>query len=149
MILLDTNVVSEMMRPEPAASVVAWVRRRSIDDLATTTINIAEIRYGLARLEPGHRRTDLEARFNDFILRGFANRVFDFDGQAAEVYGELVVGRERAGRRLEGFDGLIAAIARSRSMSVATRNTTDFAGCGIEVLSPWGEEPPIGRQRGR
>lgn len=137
MILLDTNIISEIMRPTPAPVVLEWLHSRPIVELATTTVNIAEIRYGLARLGDGRRRADLDARFNDFISRGFGNRVFDFDGPAAEAYGDMVVGRERAGRRLEGFDGLIAAIARCRGLSVATRNKADFTGCGITVLSPW------------
>jgi predicted nucleic acid-binding protein len=140
MILLDTNVISEVMRPAPASIVVDWLQARPIDDLATTAINIAEIRYGLARLGLGHRRADLEARFKNFVSRGFGDRVFDFDEPAAEAYGDLVVERERSGRRLERFDGLIAAIARCRGLCVATRNKTDFAGCGVEVLSPWDQE---------
>lgn len=137
MILLDTNVISEVMRPAPASIVLDWLHARSVDEFATTAINIAEVRYGLARLGRGHRRADLDARFRDFLSRGFADRVFDFDEPAAEAYGDLVVERERAGRRLEGFDGLIAAIARCRGLSVATRNKADFDGCGLEVLSPW------------
>ncbi len=142
MILLDTNVISEVMRPYPAAAVLDWLRARAVGELATTTVNIAEIRYGLARLGFGRRRVDLEARFGNLIARGFANRIFDFDGPAADAYGDLVVSRERFGRRLEGFDGLIAAIARSRGLPIATRNTHDFGGCGIEVVSPW--DPQIG-----
>jgi len=71
-------------------------------------------------------------------LRGFANRVLDFDANAADVYGDIVVARERAGRPLEGFDGLIAAIARSHGLPIATRDIDDFEGCGIEVINPWG-----------
>lgn len=137
MILLDTAVLAELMRPAPAPAVLGWLSTRSPSDLATTAIAIAQIRCGLARLGLGRRRADLEARFNNFISRGFANRVFEFDPPAAEIYGDIVVTRERVGRPLAGFDGLTAAIARSRALSIATRDTRDFEDCGIEVFSPW------------
>lgn len=141
MIILDTNVISEIMRPDPARPVLDWLDGQSISDLATTCINLAEIRYGLARLRFGQRRSELESRFNIFVSRGLADRVFAFDGPAAEVYGDLVAAREQIGRRLEGFDGLIAAIARSRALPIATRNVGDFAACRIEVVSPWASAP--------
>jgi toxin FitB len=137
MIVLDTNVISELMRPKPAPIIEEWFAARSLLELATTTINLAEIRHGLARLPFGRRRRDLESRFNSLVVRGFENRVFDFDLPAAEIYGDLAAGRERAGRRSPGFDGLIAAIARSRGLPVATRNANDFVECGIEVINPW------------
>jgi predicted nucleic acid-binding protein len=83
----------------------------------------------------------LETRFDSFIGRGLANRVFDFDAAAANAYGDLVAAREQVGRPLEGFDGLIAAIALSRALPIATRHTGDFEGCGIEVLDPWSSAP--------
>jgi predicted nucleic acid-binding protein len=92
----------------------------------------------LARLPFGRRRRDLEIKFNAFVSRGFANRVLDFDAQAADVYGDLVVAREHAGMRPEGFDGLIAAIAKSHGLPIATRNTDDFQGFGVDVIDPWG-----------
>jgi toxin FitB len=141
MIILDTNVISELMRAKPEPVIVNWFRVRSLLEMATTTINLAEIRLGLARLPFGRRRRDLEVTFNSLVARGFANRVFDFDASAADAYGDLAVERERAGRRLEGFDGLIAAIAKSRGMPIATRNTNDFAGCGIDVINPWSAAP--------
>ena len=141
MIILDTNVSSEAMRAIPDPAVLGWLGAQPLTELATTTINIAEVRYGLARLPFGRRRRDLEIKFNAFASRGFANRVLDFDAQAADVYGDLVVAREHAGTRLEGFDGLIAAIAKSRGLPIATRNTGDFAGCGIAVINPWSAAP--------
>lgn len=137
MIILDTNVISELMRAKPEPVVVDWFRSRSLLEMATTTINLAEIKRGLALLPFGSRRRDLEVTFNSLAARGFANRVFDFDASAADAYGDLSVERERAGRRMEGFDGLIAAIAKSRGLPIATRNTDDFAGCGIDVINPW------------
>ncbi len=141
MIILDTNIISEVMRATPDPAVLGWLATQPLAELATTTINLAEVRYGLARLPFGRRRRDLELKFNGFALRGFANRVLDFDAQAADVYGDLVVAREQEGRRVEGFDGLIAAIAKSRGLPIATRNTGDFEGFGIAVINPWNTAP--------
>lgn len=144
MILLDTNVVSELMRPEPAAAVLAWLRAQSLRDLATTAVTAAEIRYGLARLPEGRRRWELEERFRLFLLRGFDRRILPFDAAASELYGEIVAGREREGVPIQVLDAQIAAIARCRGAVVATRDTAGFAGCGVEVLNPWdlGEPTP-------
>jgi predicted nucleic acid-binding protein len=135
-IILDTNVISELMRPSPEPLVLQWLRMQPLAEIATTSINLAEIRYELARLPDGRRR-DLETRFETFAARGFGARVFDFDRTAAEIYADLAVQRESSGRRLEGFDGLIAAIAGARGAAIATRNTNDFVGCGVTVVSPW------------
>jgi predicted nucleic acid-binding protein len=142
MIILDTNVISELMRTAPEPIVLDWHRALPMTLLATTTINVAEIRYGLARLPFGRRRATLESRFGAFLSRGFEGRIFDFDEPAATAYGEMAAARERSGRRLDGFDGLIAAIARSRGLALATRNIDDFAGCEIDVLSPWLDNRP-------
>ncbi len=141
MIVIDTNVLSELMRARPEPVVLEWFRARPLAEIATTAINIAEIRHGLARLPLGRRRRDLEGTFNSLAARGFTDRVFDFDRAAAEVFPDLVVARERTGRRLAGFDGLIAAIARSQGLAIATRNTDDFVDCGIEVINPWAVAP--------
>lgn len=110
-------------------------------ELATTTINVAEVRYGLARLPFGRRRRDLEERFAVLLSRLFGNRVYGFDALAAESYGELVAARVEIGRPMQRFDGLIAAIAASRSLGVATRNIRDFEGCGVPLVNPW--EPAV------
>jgi predicted nucleic acid-binding protein len=137
MIILDTNVISEAMSPSPSPAVLAWLDAVPIFELATTTINVAEIRYGLARLPFGRRRSDLEARFNNYRARVFESRVFGFDTLAADTYGELVAARERSGRPLDGPDGFIAAIAASRGLGVATRDIGDFDSCGLQVMNPW------------
>ena len=137
MIILDTNVISELMHGEPNRLVANWLDAQPIFELATTTINLAEVKYGLARMSRGRRRDDLVRRFNGFAANGFANRIFDFDAAAADVYGDLAAARRRTGRPLEGFDGLIAAIAKSRGLPIATRNVSDFAGCDITLVSPW------------
>jgi toxin FitB len=137
MIIIDTNVISELMRTAPEPAVLDWFRAHSLTELATTAINLAEIRRGLAGLPFGRRRHELEMTFHSLASRGFGDRVFDFDATAAEVFGDIVVAREWAGRRLEGFDGFIAAIAKSRGLPLATRNLADFADCGITLISPW------------
>jgi predicted nucleic acid-binding protein len=137
MIILDTNVLSELTRAIPEPLVLGWVREQSMLNLGTTTINIAEIKLGLAHLPAGRRRGELERKFAGLMARGLAGRVFDFDLPAADVLGDILVGRERMGRRLEGYDGLIAAIALSRGFAVATRNTADFEGCGLTIVNPW------------
>lgn len=137
MIILDTNIISEVMRATPEPAVVRWLDKQPVRQLATTTINLAEIKRGLARLPVGQRRRGFETRFDGFATHSFAGRILEFDEAAANAYGDLVVARERAGRPMEGFDGLIAAIAKSRRMPLATRNVRDFDGCGIDVICPW------------
>ncbi|HEV2187099.1 MAG TPA: type II toxin-antitoxin system VapC family toxin [Stellaceae bacterium] len=139
MIILDTNVISEVMAIQPSLAVAAWMDETPTFDLATTTINIAEIRYGLARLSHGRRRARLNAQFESLIARAFGTRIFTFDGVAADAYGELVAGRERNGRPLRGPDAFIAAIAASRGLAIATRDTRGFEDCGLELVNPWAD----------
>lgn len=140
MIVLDTDVVSELMRRERHPSVRAWLRAQPVEALATTTITLAEIGYGLARLPDGRRRFELEASFQILVTRGLGRRVFEFDARAAQVYGEMVAARDAAGRPFRGFDGLIAAIARSREATMATRNIAHFEGSGVALVNPWDED---------
>jgi hypothetical protein len=137
MILLDTNVLSELMRTAPDPQALNWLRNQPMSQLGTTTINVAEIKYGLARLPNGRRRHELEKKFFNFVSRGLASRIFDFDSAAADLFGDIMVARERAGRRLEGYDGLILAIAKSHGAGIATRNVTDFDRCGVNITNPW------------
>ena len=140
MIILDTDVMSELMRRERHPNVRAWLRAQSVEALATTTITLAEIGYGLARLPDGRRRFELEASFQTLVTRGLGRRVFDFDARAAQVYGEMIAARDAAGRPFRGFDGLIAAVARSRDATVATRNIAHFEGSDVPLVDPWDEE---------
>ena len=137
MIILDTNVISEVMLPAPSAVVLAWLRAIPTVELATTTICIAEIGFGLARLPFGRRRHEREMLFNRYRAEIFEDRVLAFDDLAADAYGELVAARDRSGRPLTGPDGFIAAIAASRRLEMATRDVRDFADCGIPVVNPW------------
>jgi predicted nucleic acid-binding protein len=136
MIVLDTNVVSELMRPEPAPAVLAGMQRSSGGGLYTTAVTIAEIRYGIARLPEGHRRQSLR-QATDEIFAAFPRQVLPFDLASASAYADIVASREKMGNPISGFDAQIAAICRSQAASLATRNTKDFVDTGISLLDPW------------
>ena len=112
MIILDTNVVSELMRPDPASQVAAWVRSRDRRELSMTSITLAEIRYGIARLPDGRRKQALLDTADD-IFRAFSDQVLPVDAVAAEHYATIASTRERAGKPIRGFDALIAAVSRA------------------------------------
>lgn len=136
MIILDTNVVSELMRAEPAPRVASWVRERDGRELRTTVITLAEIRDGIARLPDGRRKQVLLAAADE-VFSVFEDQVMPVDAAAAEHYAAIASSRERAGKPIAGFDALIAAVCRSRGAALATRNVSDFDGTGIEVMDPW------------
>ncbi|MEU7932792.1 type II toxin-antitoxin system VapC family toxin [Micromonospora echinofusca] len=136
MIVLDTNVVSELMRGEPAAVVIDWLHRNSNDGLYTTTITVAEIRYGIARLPAGRRRESLQQAANE-IFAAFPRQVLPFDLAAANAYADIVAGRDSTGSAIDGFDAQIAAICRCQGATLATRNVKDFADTGIAIVDPW------------
>jgi toxin FitB len=134
-IVLDTNVLSELMRSEPAAAVFAWVSAQPRATLYTTSVSKAEILYGIAVLPEGRRSLALaaEAMFAD----DFEGRVLPFDEAAAVHYAEIVAARRREGRPIEAFDAQIAATALVAGAGLATRDTGDFAGCGLTLINPW------------
>ena len=140
MIILDTNVVSELMRPEPAPLVASWVRGRDRRELRTTAITIAEVRYGIARLPDGRRKQVLHAAAAD-VFAAFEDQVLPVDTAAAEHYAAIASSRERAGKPIASFDALIAAVCRRQSAALATRNVSDFDGTGIEIINPWLRSP--------
>ena len=140
MIVLDTNVVSELMRAEPAPGVASWVRARDRRELRTTAITLAEVRYGIARLPDGRRKQVLVAAAAE-IFAAFADQVLPVDGAATEHYAVIASSRERAGNPIAGFDALIAAVCRSNGAALATRNVSDFDGTGIEIINPWLQSP--------
>ncbi len=137
MIVLDTNVLSETLRPNPAAKVLDWMRAEPVAALFTTTITEAELLYGIALLPDGARRRSLESVVNSILTEDLAGRILPFDSAAAREFADIAAGRRRSGRPISEADGRIAAIARSRGAAVATRNTADFAGCALEVIDPW------------
>ncbi len=137
MIVLDTNVVSELMREAPADAVQQWFDQQQLQDLAVTSIAIGEIQRGLYRLPEGKRRRRLIASFEAFVREGFSGRVLSYDEHAANVFGMLAAEREGAGYNTDPVDLMIAATARSHHAAIATRNMRDFAGCGIAIINPW------------
>ena len=139
MIILDTNVVSELMRPEPAPQVASWVRDRDRRELRTIAITLAEVRYGIARLPDGRKQV-LRATADD-VFSTFEDQVLPVDAAAAEHYAAIASRRERAGKPIAGFDALIAAVCRCQGAALATRNVSDFDGTGIEVIDPWLQSP--------
>lgn len=136
MIVLDTNIISELMRSAPAAPVVAWVDRQPAEEVCTTSVTLAEVRYGIARLPAGRRRDLLDAVADD-VFGGFEEQVLPFDAGAAAHYARIVVERERAGTPISGFDAQIAAVCRTHRAGLATRNTDDFDGLGLDLVNPW------------
>ena len=137
MILLDTNVVSEVMRSRPAAAVLDWLNDADTARLYLSTITIAEIVYGILSLPNGRRREGLLGRFEGFVENGFASRVIEFDVPAAYRYGELMARRRALGRPMSLPDGQIAAIASTRRFAIATRDVGGFDGIGLELINPW------------
>ena len=141
MILLDTNVVSEVMKARPAEAVLAWLNSQESEKLYVSAITIGEITYGLRILPDGKRRSGLRERFEQFIGQGFDQRVLAYDESAARLYGELMGDRKELGRPTSVPDGQIAAIARRDRLAVATRNVLDFENCGIDVTNPFEFRP--------
>ena len=137
MVVLDTNVVSELMRDDPHADVLLWLDDRPTRELFVTAITEAEIRTGIALLPQGRRRRGIAEAADRAFGALFAGRVLPFDGPAARAYAEMAAARRAAGRPVSQADGQIAAIARSRGMAVVTRNIGDFDDMGIEVIDPW------------
>jgi len=138
-IVLDTNVISELMRPEPHPGVLAWVAAQPRALLYTTHINQAEILYGIAALPEGRRRASLASAAEAMFAEEFAGRMLPFGAAAAARYPGIVLARRRAGIPIEGFDALIAATALAAGASVATRDTGGFSGCGLALIDPWTE----------
>jgi toxin FitB len=136
MIVVDTNVLSEEMKPQPAPRVHAWFLGQPANNLYTTAICEAEILLGVALLPDGQRKHDLESAAQR-IFALFTGRVLPFESDAAEAFARVVAERRQLGRPIGDFDAQIAAIARSRGFAVATRNVTDFQGTGVVVVDPW------------
>ena len=137
MIVLDTNVVSELMRDSPQQAVLAWFRAQPASSLFVTTVTEAEVLTGIAILPEGRRRRGLsEAAARVFAVL-FTGRVLVFDSDAANIYAEIFAQRYAAGRPISQADCQIAAIARSHGAAVATRNVTDFESVEVELVNPW------------
>ena len=140
MFLIDTNVISELMRATPAPSVLNWFSTQDPSTLYLSAVTEAELRTGIAILPAGQRRDGLKAALDATIAEDFEGRVLPFDTDAAKTYAEIAAGRRSAGRPIADAGCQIAAIARAAGMPIITRNTRDFEGCGVDVINPWGSE---------
>ena len=136
MTILDTNVVSELIRHEPDPVVMRNVRSVPSDDLYITAITEAEIRLGLAILPSGRKKGALHARVG-LIIERFAGRILPFDSHAARAYAQIAYNRRFAGRPILSLDAQIAGIVESRGGTLLTRNVRDFQGCQFAVINPW------------
>lgn len=137
MVLLDTNVVSELMRDAPSAEVLSWMDEQPTRELFVTAVTEAEVRTGIAVLPDGARRRGLADAAERTLGELFAGRILPFDSGAARAYADIAAASRAAGRPVSQSDCQIAAIARSRGMAVATRNVRDFADAGVDVINPW------------
>jgi len=140
--ILDTNVVSELMRPEPSRAVEHWVSIQPADSLYITSITQAEILHGILLLPKGKRRSLLEQAADGMFAEDFGERILPFGTESARLYAEIAVARRRAGRPISHFDAQIAAIARVHGATLSTRNVDDFAGCGVKLVNPWSATTP-------
>ena len=136
MIVIDTNVLSELMRPSPDPGVVAWMSTVAPGEAATTSITIAEIGHGLRRLPRGKRRARLEGAFDSLVIE-LDREILAFDREAADHYARISQQRETAGKPIDQLDCMIAAICASRAAALATRNERDFDETGIAIVNPW------------
>lgn len=138
--LLDTNVLSELLRAQPDPAVLAWIAAQPANSLYSSAVTQAEMLLGARVLPAGKRRMQLEQALDAMFREDFAGRILPFDSGAAAHFAAIVAARRRAGNPISQFDGQIAAIALSHRLRVATRNVADFEGCGMAVTNPWAGE---------
>jgi predicted nucleic acid-binding protein len=136
-ILLDTNVLSALMRSQPDPSVVAWLDRQPPDSIWITSVTVFEVEFGLALLPMGRRRTALENAYRELLRDDLQNRVASFDQEAASIAAELAATRQQAGQPVDTRDTEIAGIAMARRATLATRNVAHFQGLSTPALNPW------------
>lgn len=137
MIVLDTNVVSELMKPNRSPEVLAWVAQQARKELFTTAVTEAEVFYGIELISKGRRRNQLFADAESMFNEDFVDRILTFDSRAARAYARIVASRRKLGRPIGHADAQIAAIALTYGAAVATRDVDDFAHCDIRVINPW------------
>lgn len=142
MIVLDTNVVSELMRKEPESAVVSWVDEFPSAEVLVTAVTAAELVYGVARLPDGRRKRELSATVVGLLTEDFQDQILPFDAPAANHYAEIVASREAAGRPITMADAQIAAICRNWNLGLATRNVDDFEDTGVDAVNPWNTATP-------
>lgn len=137
MIVLDTNVVSETMRPVPDAAVVAWLNEQDMQTLYLTAVSLAELRFGIARLEDGRTKTDLSDRLGTMLEQVFQGRVLPFTVAATQAFADRMATARRNGLAVGFQDGMIAACVAANGFSIATRDTSPFQAMGLSVVNPW------------
>jgi predicted nucleic acid-binding protein len=137
MIVLDTNVISELMHPRGDAHVLTWVDELQAGDVYLTAVTAAELRYGALRLPDGRRKAELADRIERTLAEDFGGRILSFDDDASTHYADIVVAREHRGLPISMADAQVAAICRCHTARLATRNTKDFAHTGIDLVDPW------------
>ena len=137
MIIIDTNVLSEVLRPEPDVRVSTWLARQPSRQMYTTAISRAEINFGILAMPDGSRKARLSEAAQAMFDVYFSGRLLPFDETAADEFASLSAGLKRVGRPMGIFDGMIASIVRSRGARLVTRNTKDFGECEIELIDPW------------
>lgn len=137
MIILDTNIISELTRQAPEPRVVSWLDSLPAEEVSTTAVTAAELLYGVARVPAGRRKRELAAAVRGLLGDELRDRILPFDEHCASRYADIVCGRETLGRPIGVADAQIAAICRTAEATLATRNTDDFSGTGIELINPW------------
>ena len=135
--LLDTNVVSELIKPRPDPGLTDWLAEADEDDLFISVVTLAEIRYGIERLPDGARRAGLESWITEDLVQRFEDRIIGIDAIVADCWGRLVARCRAAGRPIGGVDAFLAATAECKAMTLVTRNVSHFAGLGIQSVNPW------------
>jgi predicted nucleic acid-binding protein len=137
MMVLDTNVLSETLRPSPSDVVLRWLASQEPTSVFITTITQAEVLYGVEVLAAGKRRMRLLAAIENLFASEFQGRILSFDEDSARVFPKIVAHREAIGRPISQFDAMIASICRAQCAAVATRNVDDFEHCGVPIINPW------------
>ena len=139
MILLDTNVISELMRTEPSELILAWFKSNSNEQLVLSSITEAELLRGINILPEGRLKAFKSKLVSEFLLIDFAGLILPFESKAANHYAEIFASRKTLGRPISTFDCMIAAIAKANGSKLATRNISDFEQCGLEIINPWAQ----------
>jgi toxin FitB len=137
MILIDTNVISELWKLAPDTSVLAWIDAQLVETLYLSAITVAELRYGLATMPEGKRRSTYQGRLEREVLHAFKDRVLPFDLDASQAYSHIMALAKTEGKSISRADGYIAATALARDLMVATRDVAPFQAAGITVINPW------------
>jgi predicted nucleic acid-binding protein len=143
-ILIDTNVISELWKVDPDANVLAWIDAQAVETLHLSAVTVAELRFGLATMPEGRRRSIYQSRLEQDVLPAFAGRVLPFDLDASRAYATLMARARSEGKPIGRADGYIAATAIARSLAVTTRDVEPFLAAGLQVVNPWEASSAIG-----